>query len=91
MCKVLEHIVHSQYEAFGDAWSPGRHQHGFRAKHSTETQLILTVNDLTKALEDSESIRIGTLDFEKAFDNVPHERLLQKLHFYASGEISKTS
>ena len=57
-------------------------QHGFRAKHLMETQLILTTNDLTKSLEDGETVHMAILDFEKAFDKVLHERLLRKLEHY---------
>ena len=57
-------------------------QHRFRAKHSTEAQLIFTMKDLTKSLEDGETIHMVILDFEKAFDKVPHECLLKKLEHY---------
>ncbi len=53
-------------------------QHGFRAKHSTVTQLILTINDLTGSIEKVETIHVAILDFAKAFDKVPHERMLAK-------------
>jgi hypothetical protein len=83
VCKILEHIVHShimdhleKHNILVD------NQHGFRAKHSTETQLILTVNDLAKNLENGDTVHVAILDFEKAFDKVPHERLLSKLDFY---------
>ena len=82
-CKVLEHIIHShimghleQHNVLVDA------QHGFRAKHSTETQLIATVDDIAKILDRGNSVHMAILDFAKAFDKVPHERLLEKLHFY---------
>ena len=57
-------------------------QHGFRKRRSCETQLILTVNDLTKSLDDRKQTDIVLLDFSKAFDKVPHKRLLGKLHYY---------
>ena len=83
ICKVLEHIVHShimdhleQHKILVD------NQHGFRSKHSTETQLILTTNDIAKSLEEGETVHMAILDFAKAFDKVPHERLLGKLDHY---------
>ena len=56
--------------------------HGFRSGHSTETQLITTVNDLLTSFDQGTQIDLAILDFSKAFDTVPHDRLLQKLHKY---------
>ena len=57
-------------------------QHGFRAKRSTVTQLILTIHDMTKTIQDNKSVHAAVLDFSKAFDKVPHVRLLSKLQYY---------
>ena len=57
-------------------------QHGFRKKRSCESQLILTTQDLASSLEEGEQIDAVLLDFSKAFDKVPHRRLLLKLHHY---------
>ena len=79
-CKVLEHIIHSHVMKFLDANNIlNDSQHGFRAKRSTETQLLITVNDLAKNVDQSSTISIAILDFSKAFDKVPHQRLLSKL------------
>ena len=43
-------------------------QYGFRANHSCETQLLLTVDDFAKAIERSKQIDAAILDFAKAFD-----------------------
>ena len=80
--KILEHIVHSfimkhlnDYNILTDC------QQGFRKKRSTEMQLILTLHDMAKAIQSS-SIHAVLLDFAKAFDKVPHRRLLRKLQLY---------
>ena len=57
-------------------------QHGFRKRRSCETQLIITLNDLAKGLNSKQQIDAVLLDFSKAFDRVPHQRLLLKLQFY---------
>jgi hypothetical protein len=57
-------------------------QHGFRAKRSTETQLILTIHDIASSIQRNQSIPAIVLDFTKAFDKVPHHRLLKKLEYY---------
>ncbi|XP_073240461.1 gamma-aminobutyric acid receptor subunit beta-1-like [Porites lutea] len=57
-------------------------QHGFRAKRSTETQLICTIHDIASAIQSNKTIHAAILDFSKAFDKVPHRRLLKKLDYY---------
>jgi len=53
-------------------------QHGFRKHRSCETQLILTIDDLSRSLNNSEQVDAILLDFSKAFDKVPHRHLLYK-------------
>lgn len=82
-CKILEHIIHSHVMKHLERNNIlCDNQHGFRAKHSTETQLILTMNDLTKSIDEGKTIHMAILDFAKAFDKVPHRRLLYKLSHY---------
>ena len=57
-------------------------QHGFRPGRSCDTQLLEVIEDWTKHLEDSQSVDSVYLDFRKAFDSVPHARLISKLRGY---------
>ena len=57
-------------------------QHGFRKKLSCESQLLATTHDLLKRLDRKDQIDVAILDFSKAFDVVPHKRLLRKLRMY---------
>ena len=41
-----------------------------------ETQLRITLKDLAKNLDHGKQSDINLLDFAKAFDTVPHQRLL---------------
>ena len=82
-CKVIEHIIcshvldlYDNHNILVDA------QHGFRAGRSCETQLIITCHDLAKSLDDRQQVDAVVLDFSKAFDRVPHQRLLLKLQHY---------
>ena len=57
-------------------------QSGFRAKHSTESALILMVDAWLKALNAVKIIGCVMVDFRKAFDLVDHQILLKKLQSY---------
>ena len=57
-------------------------QHGFRSQHSGVTQLISLIEDLSHALDQQKQTDVILLDFAKAFDSVPHQRLLVKLRHY---------
>ena len=55
-------------------------QHGFRSKHSCESQLLITT--FIQNFEGKTQTDVVVLDFSKAFDVVPHQRLLHKLDHY---------
>ena len=84
ICKLLEHIIHSsvmkhldKYDIITDK------QHGFRRRRSCETQLIATIEGIASKLRSGkDQVDIILLDFAKAFDKVPHVRLLHKLQYY---------
>ena len=81
--KLIEHIIFSQVmEHYDDHQILVNTQHGFRPGRSCETQLIITTHDLASALDNRQQVDAVVLDFSKAFDHVPHQRLLQKLHHY---------
>ena len=80
-CKLLEHIVHSNIMShLEDHDFITDKQHGFRRGRSCETQLALTIDDLTRILNVKGQADVIIMDFSKAFDTVPHERLLAKLY-----------
>ena len=54
-------------------------QHGFRSGFSCQTQLISLIDDISHAMDNQYQTDLILLDFSKAFDTVPHKRLLTKL------------
>ena len=79
-CKVMEHIICSNLMRHLDECDIlTDFQHGFRRKRSCETQLVLTVDDLSRALDQGRQVDCILLDFAKAFDKVSHKSLLAKL------------
>ena len=65
-------------------------QHGFRKRRGCDTQLLLTTNDLANSFDKNKQVDAVLLDFSKAFDRVPHRRLLKKFHHYGiTGKIHR--
>ena len=60
-------------------------QHGFVHGRSCTTQLLEVLDKWTEALEQGDSMDAIYLDFAKAFDTVPHQRLLVTLAGYGIG------
>ena len=54
-------------------------QHGFLKARSCLTNLLCFFEEITKWLDDGSPVNVVYLDFQKAFDKVPHQRLLHKL------------
>ena len=88
-CRMLEHIVHTnimrhleKYKVLNDE------QHGFRRGRSCEAQLALSVNDFAKVLDRQSQADVVIMDLSKAFDHIPHQRLLSKLcHYGITGKL----
>ena len=82
-CKILEPVIVSNvlkhldyHKILTDC------QHCFRARRSCETQLVTLCRDLASSLDKGIQTDMLVLDFSKAFDRVPHQRLLWKLQHY---------
>ena len=82
-CKLLEHIVCRHL--LGHLESNEiltKLNHGFRTGYSCDTQLLVTVNDFLTSFDNKKQVDVAILDFSKAFDTVPHKKLLHKLENY---------
>ena len=80
ICKVMERVLKGGIINHLDKNNLIRpSQHGFMHQKSCTTNLIEFFENVTKSIDESHAIDILYFDFAKAFDKVPHQRLLQKL------------
>ena len=83
LCKLLEHIVCKHVMTHLESHNIlSEVQHGFRKEHSCESQLLVTLHDLMRYYDQKTQTDVAVLDFSKAFDTVPHHKLLAKLDHY---------
>ena len=88
VCKQLEHVISGYLRQVWDKndWVYDG-QHGFRPGYSCESEVIMVCQDIADSLDEGFGINAIIIDFPKAFDLVPHDRLLAKLA--ASGVHSR--
>ena len=77
-CKILERIVLHYLSETLDTILYNR-QHGFRSGLGCQTQLCATYHGIAKALDGGSVVHGVILDFQKAFDKVPHYLLMQQI------------
>ena len=81
--KIFEKLVHERLYCFLEMHECIYElQFGFRAKHSTNHALMSLTEMVRNALDNSNFACGIFVDFQKAFDTVDHEILLQKLEHY---------
>ena len=82
-CKVMEHIIfHHIMSRFTSQNLLSPLQHGFRPNHSCQTQLIDFIDKVQRSMNARQQTDLVFIDFSKAFDKIPHRRLINKLEFY---------
>ena len=80
VCKQMEHFIASYLRQVWDKndWLY-EGQHGFRPRYSCESQGITVCQDIADSLDNGDKIDAIIVDFSKAFDLVPHGRLLNQI------------
>ena len=80
ICKVMESIVKDAIVRFFDDHSViNSTQHGFTKNRSCLTNILEFLEDVTYSVDCGKPVDVVFLDFQKAFDKVPHNKLLCKL------------
>ena len=80
VCKAMESIIRDHIlDFFTSNNLIAKSQHGFIPGRSCATQLLECLEKWTAAIDDGNPLDVIYLDFCKAFDSVPHARLLNKL------------
>ena len=86
VCKVFETLMRDiivkhleEHQLLRDT------QHGFRKGRSCLTNLLTFLDKVSGCVDEGESMDVIFLDFAKAFDKVPHQRLSSKLLSHGIG------
>ena len=86
ICKLLETIIRDHMMDFlvkHKLINPS--QHGFLKARSCLTNLLCFFEEITKWVDEGSPVDVIYLDFQKAFDKVPHQRLILKLKSHGMG------
>ena len=89
LCKIMEkHVRDVVISHLVDNRLLSKKQYGFISGRSTTTQLLYYLDECTKITAGGGMVDSIYLDFAKAFDTVPHRRLMGKLESYGiEGDI----
>ena len=81
VCKIMESIIKDNIQEYLIDNNVITHiyQHGFTPNIFCTSLLFVALNNWTKALDDGYSVDVLYFDLTKAFDLVPHNRLITKL------------
>ena len=86
ICKLLESIIRDHIMDFLIKHKLiNSSQHGFLKSKSCLTNLLFFFEEITKCVDEGSPVDIIYLDFQKAFDRVPHQRLIIKLKSHGIG------
>lgn len=86
ICKIFESIIRDAIVTFLKSNNLIRDsQHGFSKNRSCLTNLLTFLDKISCYVDKGVPVDVIYLDFKKAFDKVPHHRLLQKLQAHGVG------
>jgi hypothetical protein len=86
ICKIMESLLKDAILMHLDKFDLiGKSQHGFTKGRSCLTNLLDFMEEVTTIVDEGLPVDIIYLDFAKAFDKVPHQRLCKKLLAHGIG------
>ena len=87
ICKLLERLIKDHMVEFLVKHKLlNSSQHGFLKARSWLTNMLCFLEEITNWIDVGSPVDIIYLDFQKAFDKVPHQRLLLKLKAHGIGD-----
>ena len=87
ICKLLERLIKDHMVVFLVKHKLlNSSQHGFLKARSCLTNMLCFLEEITKWIDVGSPVDIIYLDFQKAFDKVPHQKLLLKLKAHGIGD-----
>ena len=87
ICKLLERLIKDHMVDFLVKHKLlNSSQHGFLKARSCLTNMLCFLEEITKWIDVGSPVDIIYLDFQKAFDKVPHKKLLLKLKAHGIGD-----
>lgn len=82
-CKLMERVIATElFTHLNNFKILNANQHGFMTGRSTLSNLLETVTDWTLDIDSHINNTTISIDFQKAFDSVSHDKLLSKLNSY---------
>ena len=86
ICKLLETIIRDDImDRLVKHKLINPSQHGFLKARSCVTNVLCFFEEITKWVDEGSPVDVIYLDFQKAFDKVPHQRLILKLKSHGMG------
>ena len=83
VCKILERVILKHIKShLKHNRLVSTDQHGFQTGRSCQTNLLEAFELWTRWLDEGKGVDVAYLDYQKAFDRVPHQRLIRKLKGY---------
>ena len=87
ICKLLERLIkYHMVDFLVKHKLVNSTQHGFLKARSCLTNMLCFLEEIIKWIDVGSPVDIIYLDFQKAFDKVPHQRLLLKLKAHGIGD-----
>ena len=90
ICRIFESVLRDHILSHLQKYNLiGKSQHGFLPHRSCLTNLLEFLEEITRLIDEGHSLDVMFLDFSKAFDKVPHVRLMLKVR--AHGILGKVA